>query len=152
MLMCVLFRLPMWAFRFPCGFLSIAYAAPTWCPIMGSLCIPMDSFRNGMHFVSCVHVSVLSLSLSLSVPLCLLCFCSLSYADVQGCRIDLFCVAHELHTSVFWCSCWLPKLLSGVPTGCPMWPLWIPVGLMCISQGLSTGLIWKSCRCPTHFL
>ena len=63
--MCVPFRLPMCAFRFVCGFSSIAYAAPTGCPIMGSICIPMDSFRNGMHFVSCVHVYVLSLSLSL---------------------------------------------------------------------------------------
>ena len=148
MLMCVPFRLPVCPFRFPCGFSSVAYAAPTGCPIMGSLWISMDSFRNGMNFVSFVYMYLLSLSL----PLRLLCFCSLSYADVQGCRIDFLCVAHELHTSVFWCSCWLPNLLSGVPTGCPMWPLWIPVGLMCISQGLSTGLIWKSCRCPTHFL
>jgi hypothetical protein len=133
--MCVPFRLTMCAFRFPRGFSSVAYAAPTGCPIMGSLWIPMYSFRNGMNFVSCVYTCICSLSRSLSLSLYLYAFfvsallsiylCtfsvgSLLYTDVQGFCIYLICVAHELHTSALWCSCLVPKLIHGVPTGCPM--------------------------------
>jgi len=131
--MCVPFRLPMCAFRFPCGFLSIAYAAPTWCPIMGSLCIPMDPFRNGMHFVSCVHVSVLSLSLSLSDSLSL----SLSlylYAFFVSALLampmskDAVLICFVLPMSCI-------HLSFGVPVDCLNFSVEFPQGVLCDPYG-----------------
>ena len=131
--------------QLPQGVLSwVPYAFP-WIPL-GMECI---SWVVYMYLFSLsLYLYAFFVSAILSIYLCTFSVGSLLYTDVQGFCIYLICVAHELHTSALWCSCLVPKLIHGVPTGCPMWPLWIPVGLRCISLGLLTDFMWKSSGCP----
>ena len=103
------------------------------------------------HFLRCV-TSMCSLCVSFSQTLYLFSGLASVHRCPNSCCIYLLCVAHELRTSALWCSCSLPGLLHGIPTGCAMWPLCIPAGLMHISLGLFTDSMWKSSGCPPHCL
>ena len=116
----------------------------------GILLVPYG-FLWQWYLQKCV-TSICSLCVSFSKPLYLFSWLAFVYRWLRSCCTYLLCVAHELHTSALWCSCSLPELVHGAPTGCAMWLLCIPAGLMCISWGLFTDSMWKSSRCPSHCL
>ena len=117
----------------------------------GILLVPYGFLWQG-YFLKCV-TSICFVCVSFSKPLYLFSWLAFVYRWLRSCCTYLLCVAHELHTSALWCSCSLPELVHGAPSGCAMWPFcWVNVNFMRIVYWFHVEVLWVSFLLPLGML